>query len=63
MQAQDAPTPSFNWLFVILWTLATAAGWLVGLLLIDVSPLGESGVGLTIGIAQWLVLRSRIPNA
>lgn len=63
MQAQDTPTPSFNWLFVILWTLATAAGWLVGFFLIDGSPLGESGIGLTIGIAQWVVLRSRIPNA
>ena len=63
MQPQNAPPPSFNWLFLLLWTLATAAGWLVGFLLIDVSPLGESSFGLTIGIAQWLILRSKIPNA
>ena len=63
MQAQHSPRPSFNWLFLILWTLATAAGWLVGVLLIDVSPLGESSLGLTVGVAQWLVLRPKIPNA
>jgi len=63
MQAQDTSTHSFNWPFVILWTLVTAAGWLVGYLLIDVSPLGESSLGLTVGVAQWLVLRPKIPNA
>jgi hypothetical protein len=63
MQEQISPTSSFNWLFVILWTIATAAGWYIGLLLIDISPLGESGIGLTVSIAQWLVLQGRIPNA
>ena len=63
MQAQPGPRSSFNWLFLILWTLATAAGWLVGYLLIDLPPLGESSFGLTIGVAQWLVLRMKIPNA
>ena len=63
MEAQQGPRSSFNWLFLILWTVATAAGWLVGYLLIDVSPLGESTFGLTVGIAQWLVLRMKIPNA
>jgi len=63
MNAQPGPRSSFNWLFLILWTLATAAGWLVGYLLIDLPPLGESTFGLTIGVAQWLVLRMKIPNA
>ena len=63
MEAQQGPRSSFNWLFLTLWTLAAAAGWLVGFLLIDVSPLGESTFGLTIGVAQWLILRSKIPDA
>jgi hypothetical protein len=63
MQARNTSTPSFNWPLIILWTLITAVGWWISLLLIDVSPLGESGFGFTVGIAQWLVLRSKIPNA
>ena len=63
MQKQTSPSSSFNWLLVVLWTLATAAGWYLGLLLIDISPLGESGIGLIVGIAQWFVLRGRIKNA
>jgi len=63
MQAQNMPRSSFNWVFMILWTFATAVGWLVGMLLLGFSPLVESGVGLLIGVTQWLVLRSRLPNS
>jgi hypothetical protein len=57
------------------WVLATAAGWLLGLLLIAISyrlkwidPTKYFDavfflMGLSIGVAQWLLLRQRLPRA
>lgn len=46
----DAP---FNWVLWLQWVFATTLGWLVSLALLP----HEIGVGLIIGIAQWLILR------
>lgn len=48
----------FEWTFWLQWLLATALGWLVGLFL-----LGEAGIGASVGLAQWLVLRREFTNA
>jgi hypothetical protein len=48
----------FDWRFWFQWILATTLGWLVGLFL-----LGEVGIGASIGVAQWLVLRREVTNA
>jgi hypothetical protein len=57
------------------WVLLTATGWLIGLLLIAISywlkwidPTRYFDVvfflmGLSIGVAQWLLLRQRLPRA
>ena len=44
-------------LFWFQWLLATTLGWLLGFLI------GEIGVGVVVGIGQWLVLRQRIHQA
>ncbi len=57
------------------WMLATAGGWLLGILLVlmpdwlhwrdGYSDLNQVflSLGLAIGVAQWLLLRRRLPNA
>jgi uncharacterized membrane protein len=57
------------------WVLATAGGWLLGILLIVLPDwlhwrngysdldLAFLSLGLAIGIAQWLLLRRRLPHA
>jgi hypothetical protein len=49
------PAPSIEWGLWFQWVLATTLGWLLGLVI-----LGETGIGLTVGVAQWLVLRTRL---
>jgi hypothetical protein len=63
--------PRMGW-----WVLATAGGWLVGVLLIVISgrlnfwtyesfdiDLAFIVLGLSIGLGQWLLLRRRLPRA
>ncbi len=47
----------FNWKLWLLWVAATTLGWLVGSSFL---PL-ELIAGLSIGVAQWLVLRPMFP--
>lgn len=63
-QPEESLTPPFNWSFWMLWILATTLGWLLGWSLFGrLDVMGELGIGLAVGILQWLVLRSRIPDA
>ncbi len=62
-------SPRMNSGFVVQWTLNTLMGFLLSLLLIEVGERPDIGLieGLTggtlIGIMQWLVLRSYVPQA
>lgn len=47
-----------DWSIWIKWVLATTIGWAVGLIFG-----GEIGVGLIIGVAQWLVIRRYFSQA
>jgi hypothetical protein len=49
--------PSFEWTTWVQWILATTLGWIVGLAIFN-----EFGVGLGVGVAQWLVLRRLGPT-
>ncbi len=49
----------FNWKLWLLWVFATTLGWLVGSSFL---PL-ELVAGLSIGVAQWLVLRPMFPQS
>ncbi|MBC8507925.1 MAG: hypothetical protein ISR58_03045 [Anaerolineales bacterium] len=49
----------FNWKLWLLWVFATTLGWLVGSSFL---PL-ELVAGLSIGVAQWLVLRPLFPHS
>lgn len=56
------PNPNkatFNWRIWLQWVFATALGWLAGIALIP----RELGIGIFIGMAQWLVLRPVYPRA
>ncbi len=48
---------TFNWRLWLQWVLGTTLGWLVGSSFL---PL-ELVAGLSIGVAQWLVLRPLFP--
>lgn len=50
--------PPFDWYVWFQWVLATTLGWGAGWLLT-----GDIGLGTTIGIAQWFVLRQFISQA
>ena len=54
----DEPRVQIAWSFWFQWILATTLGWLAGWAL-----LGEVGIGASVGIAQWLVLRREVANA
>lgn len=43
---------TIDWVILFQWILATTVGWIVGLVLG-----GEMGLGVFVGITQWLVLR------
>jgi len=45
-------TSSIEWSLWFQWVLATTLGWIIGW-----GFIGEAGIGVVIGIAQWLVLR------
>ncbi len=49
---------TFNWNLWLQWILATTLGWLVGSSFL---PL-ELVAGLSIGVAQWLILRPLFPQ-
>jgi len=50
-------TPPFDWVLWVKWILATTVGWAVGW------TLSEFAVGLTVGLAQWVVLRKQIEHS
>lgn len=49
---------TFNWKLWLLWVAATTLGWLIGSSFL---PL-ELIAGLSMGVAQWLVLRPLFPQ-
>jgi hypothetical protein len=49
---------TIDWTIFFQWVLATTLGWIIGLALGE-----ELGIGTTIGIAQWLVLRPLVSRA
>ena len=53
----DENIQTIEWSLWFQWLLATTLGWLLGILI------GEIGVGVVVGIGQWLVLRQRIHQA
>lgn len=48
---------SFDWALWVEWILATTLGWVIGFVL------SEFAVGVTVGFAQWIVLRGRIERS
>ncbi len=54
---RDPQAPSFDWVLWIKWVLATTLGWIVGW------AISEFAVGLTTGLAQWVVLRKQIEHS
>jgi hypothetical protein len=54
----DQQRPTIEWAFLFQWVLATTLGWAIGWAFI-----GEVGVGIALGLGQWLVLRQSIPQA
>ena len=49
---------AFDWALWFQWIMATALGWITGLVLLTGLPLLASGIA--IGILQWLVLQRRL---
>ena len=56
----DKTPLSFEWGIWFQWVLASTVGWVVGWILTGATGVG---VGATIGLAQWLVLRRLIREA
>ena len=52
------PRATFDWAIWLQWVLVTTVGWMLGLALG-----GEIGVGLFVGLAQWVVLRRYFSQA
>jgi len=52
------PRTTIDWTIWIQWVLATTVGWVLGLVLG-----GEMGIGILVGLTQWLVLRRYFPGA
>ncbi|HEY61314.1 MAG TPA: hypothetical protein G4N95_01550 [Anaerolineae bacterium] len=48
----------FDWFFWVQWIFASLLGWIIGSLFF-----GDLGVGIALGILQWLILRTRLSNA
>jgi hypothetical protein len=46
--------PAFDWALWVKWILATTLGWALGWIV------SEFAVGLTVGLAQWFVLRGQL---
>jgi hypothetical protein len=58
----DQKRTSFDWAFFwFLWIMATACGWISGILFAP--PVSLVARGIAIGTLQWLVLKHRIPRA
>jgi hypothetical protein len=55
--------PAFDWILWLKWVLVTTLGWATGYVLSGLVTGLEFGVGLVLGIAQWIVLRSLVRQA
>lgn len=51
----EQTTTSIDWGFLFQWVLANTLGWIAGWFL-----LGDFGVGVLVGAAQWVVLRQLV---
>jgi hypothetical protein len=58
-QEKQYEPPSFDWILWSKWILVTTLGWLIGWSLIRF----DFGIGIAIGILQWIVLRSLVRRA
>jgi hypothetical protein len=70
MTPPEPPFTRVEWGFVLWWVLATTVGWLVGFAICEafkafLESITADGavIGVSVGIAQWLVLRGRIGRA
>jgi hypothetical protein len=50
---------SFDWQFYLKWVIASTLGWLIGLAF----GRPEIGIGVIVGIVQWIILRPMIHQA
>jgi len=57
-QADHQKRRGVNWAIWFQWVLATTLGWLVGW-----GFIGEVGIGVVVGLAQWFVLRELLDRA
>jgi hypothetical protein len=62
----------FDWTAWIQWVFLTTVGWLLGILItvqLDfltdsrLGPILELGIGLTVGLVQWIQMRLLIPKS
>lgn len=51
-------SPPIDWSFLLQWVLVNVLAWLLTLVF-----LGNLWIGLTMGLAQWLVLRQVVPES
>ena len=73
MTTVRSPLTRFEWGFGLRWVLATSVGWIVGFAVCETlkaiveflahPPTDGAVIGISIGIAQWLVLKGRIHRA
>ena len=73
MTTVRSPLTRFEWGFGLRWVLATSVGWIVGFAVCETlkaiveflahPPTDGAVIGISIGIAQWLVLKRRINRA
>ena len=52
IDSSPEPRPAIDWNLWMQWVLATTVAWLVGWAVV-----GDIGIGLVVGLAQWFPLR------
>ena len=73
MTSLQRPLTRLEWGFGLRWVLATSVGWVVGFAACETiraiaeflahPPTDGAVIGISIGIAQWLVLKGRVHRA